>query len=365
MNGIVGMAQLLIDAQLGPEYQPKLEIIRECGGTLLALINDLLDFSKLESGNVTIENLPFDVRAAVQRSFDMFSPLAEKKGLRLKFEYDSQIPKWVSGDVTRLSQVLNNLLANAVKFTPSGEVAIKLDSIVESKSAKRHLIHISVKDTGIGVPDELKGKLFRSFSQVDASITRRFGGTGLGLAICRSLCERMGGRIWLTSQPGLGSNFEFTFLAVEVEPVEAYRQQEVNDEKPFSPLRILLVEDNPINQTVALAFIKRLGQTADVANDGVEALAALERRPYDLVLMDCHMPNMDGFEAMRQIAKKYPTDARPKVVAMTASALKEDEDRCRAVGMQGFVTKPIEMHVLKQVFEDCQDEVETKRRVAS
>lgn len=364
MNGIIGMTQLLLEAEMGPEYSPKLEIIRDCGSTLLNLINDLLDFSKLESGNVELENLPFNVRAAVQRAFDMFAPTAEKKGITLTFEVDSLTPKWISGDVTRLTQVLNNLLSNAIKFTAEGNVHIKLGSQVDSKAFKKHLVHISVQDTGIGVAPELQNRLFKSFSQVDASITRRFGGTGLGLAICRSLCEKMGGSIWVTSESGRGSKFEFTFAAIEVEPVQAFSQKQ-EDTAPVNPMKILLVEDNKINQTVAIAFIKRLGHTVDIANDGIEALERLETESYDLVLMDCHMPRMDGFETMRQISKKYPSHARPHVVAMTASALKEDEARCRAVGMQGFVTKPIEMKVLKALFEDVQHIADSRRQLAS
>lgn len=367
MNGIIGMTQLLVEAGLDHEHTGKLEIIRDCGQTLLSLINDLLDFSKLESGNVEFENLPFNVKASVERTAALFKPLAEKKGIQLKVEVAPTIPTWISGDVTRLTQVMNNLLSNAVKFTAHGAVHVKLDSVVESRSQQRHLIHVTVQDTGIGVPVELQGRLFQSFSQVDASITRRFGGTGLGLAICRSLCEKMGGRIWLTSEAGQGSKFEFTFSAVQVESSAVFGKVGAVNELVHdvsNQLKILLVEDNRINQVVAMAFIKKLGHTAEIANDGIEALERLEAEHFDLILMDCHMPRMDGFETMRQISQRYPIKQRPRVVAMTASALKEDEDHCRSVGMQGFVTKPIEMKIMKELFEDCQKEVQDRRSSA-
>ncbi len=208
------------------------------------------------------------------------------------------MPHWYVGDVTRVTQVLTNLLSNAIKFTSQGRIEVLIDSLVESLSSGHHLVHISVKDSGIGIPADLQDRLFRSFSQVDASITRRFGGTGLGLAICRSLCENMGGRIWVTSEVGKGSNFQFTFFAAEaskpamVTPAVAAPVEE----KPLSAIRILLVEDNTINQVVALAFLKKLGQNAEVANNGLEALEKLQEKRFDLVLMDCHMPKMDGFE---------------------------------------------------------------------
>lgn len=362
MNGIIGMTQIMLDGNSSPENRGRLEIIRDCGRTLLSLINDILDFSKLESGSVEFEAQPFDLISAARGTVELFRPLAQQKNLEIRLTVDETIPHWYVGDVTRVSQVLTNLLSNAIKFTSQGHIDVMIDSLVESLSSGHHLVHISVKDSGIGIPNDLQNRLFRSFSQVDASITRRFGGTGLGLAICRSLCENMGGRIWVTSEVGKGSNFEFTFFAAEtskpaiVSPAVAAPVEE----KPTAPIRILLVEDNTINQVVALAFLKKLGQAAEVANNGLEALEKLQEKRFDLVLMDCHMPKMDGFECMRQIAKRWPKDDRPKVVAMTASARKEDEALCREAGMEGFVTKPIDMKSLRALVEEVQVKVAEK-----
>lgn len=362
MNGIIGMTQVMLDGQIPAENRGRLEIIRDCGRTLLSLINDILDFSKLESGSVEFEAQPFDLVAATRGTVELFRPLAEQKNLELRLTIDETMPHWYVGDVTRISQVLTNLLSNAIKFTSQGRIEVTIDSVVESLSSGHHLVHVCVKDSGIGIPANLQDRLFLSFSQVDASITRRFGGTGLGLAICRSLCENMGGRIWVNSEVGRGSNFQFTFFAAEttkpaiVTPALAAPIEE----KPLAPVKVLLVEDNTINQVVALAFLKKLGQTADVANNGLEALEKMEGKHYDLILMDCHMPKMDGFECMRQIAKRWPKDNRPKVVAMTASARKEDEENCRQVGMEGFVTKPIDIKSLRALVEETQAKVAEK-----
>ncbi|RYZ71244.1 MAG: hybrid sensor histidine kinase/response regulator, partial [Proteobacteria bacterium] len=194
MNGIIGMTQVMLDGNVQPEDRGRVEIIRDCGRTLLSLINDILDFSKLESGNVEFESQPFDLHAAARGTIELFKPLAAQKNLDIELSIDPEMPNWYAGDVTRVTQVLTNLLSNAIKFTSSGKIEVTIDSLIESLSSGHHLVHVTVKDSGIGIPVELQDRLFLSFSQVDASITRRFGGTGLGLAICRSLCENMGGR---------------------------------------------------------------------------------------------------------------------------------------------------------------------------
>ncbi|MEM8487731.1 MAG: response regulator, partial [Bacteroidota bacterium] len=487
MNGIIGFTSLLLDSQQSKENQEYLEIIRSSGESLLTIINDILDFSKIEAEKVTIEAQPFPMHSCIEEAIDLLTTKAFDKGLELTHYIDPDVPASVIGDVTRLRQILVNLLSNAVKFSETGEIAVL--TALKERDAQTCLLHIQVKDQGIGIPADRLDMLFESFEQVDASTTRKYGGTGLGLAISKGLCELMGGTMWVKSTAGEGSTFHFTIAlgidatvtapkpapalvtacsgkhALVVENMETNRKlmqlrleaigmrvttavsaqaaldlialqsdfdvflidthmpsmsgnalagvlaghaiyhekprialasirQNVNtkngkrwmatlnkplkqaalsralnavfvvnaadqaDHKPqlmdtsFAeafPLQILVAEDNVVNQKVIARILGRLGYRIDMASNGSEVLQALNMRTYDLVLMDLHMPEMDGLTATRQIMARWSEEDRPMVVAMTAAVLEEDQLRCREAGMEAFVSKPVQLEKLMEV----------------
>lgn len=465
LNGVIGMASLLLDSSLNDEQREYASIIRASGQTLLGVIGDILDFSKIESGKVEIELRDVNLRASVEDTLDIFAAAAATKGLELSYQMAANCPETCVTDPTRLRQVLVNLVGNAVKFTERGDIAIQV-----SRAGER--LHFGIRDEGIGIPLERQSRLFKPFSQVDASTTRRFGGTGLGLAICKRIVELLGGDIGVTSAPGEGSTFHFTIalrpgftnanvnpwlrdnhavvvdqstgvreslremltqwgMRVQVfsalpdaatfmpdkpvdvvlvdrthvasmlalrpdaerlrlvvlapmdrlreakelpttagvlgKPIKRAALQEVlsplfpaatpathsptNQSAPSTPVaelpaRILLVEDNPINQKVALRMLDRLGYKADLASDGAEAVERVRRMPYDIIFMDIQMPVLDGLDATRQIRASALPGAQPWIIAMTAEALNDDEARCRAAGMNDYVTKPVQLQTL-------------------
>ncbi|MBN2003324.1 MAG: GAF domain-containing protein [Anaerolineae bacterium] len=489
MNAIIGMTGLLLDTGLNAQQRDFAETIRDSGDALLRIINDILDFSKIEAGRLELEFQPLDVRQVVESALDLVAPDAAEKALALACSVERSVPVAIVGDPTRLRQILVNLLTNAVKFTDRGEVVLGVDVPPLPQGAEADSpveLHFSVRDTGIGIPQERMGRLFRSFSQVDASTTRRYGGTGLGLVISKRLCEMLGGRIWVESEVGVGSTFHFTirgqpvaralpvylsagqphlrgkrvlivddnpanreilarqmriwetepvvaasgaealallsrnvafdvalldmrmpemdgltlaekihlqpglaafplimltsvdrsevagdvrglacFLTKPVKMAQLYdallgifsRQDHVLPVEPsvapisefdahFAerlPLRILLAEDNAVNQKVALLMLERLGYRADVAGDGREAVQALQRQHYDVVLMDVQMPEMDGLEATRHIRQALPPEAQPYIIAMTANVMRGDRERCLAAGMDHYVSKPVQV----------------------
>jgi CheY-like chemotaxis protein len=333
---------------------------------LLSVINEILDFSKIEGGKMELESHPFHLRECIYLAADLVKAEAERKGLAIKFLLDGAIPARFKGDVTRLRQVLVNLLSNAVKFTHAGTIEIsaaakpvKRDSSALagklSEESRLYELHFSISDTGIGIPEEKLDRVFQSFSQIDSTTTRKYGGTGLGLAISRRLVEMMGGEIWVVSQPGLGSTFHFTILVEEAEersiPIDScIRKEKAAGRQPgHRPLRILLAEDNCVNQMVAIQMLKRIGYSADVAGNGLEVLQALERQAYDVVLMDVQMPEMDGLEASQEIRRRWP--AGPRIIAITAYALEGDRERCLAAGMDDYISKPVAIEDLKQILE--------------
>jgi signal transduction histidine kinase/DNA-binding response OmpR family regulator len=495
MNAIIGMSNLLLDADLPAREREFTEIIKSSGDSLLTLINDILDFSKIEAGRMELERQPFDLRECVESAFDLIIVGASEKGLELASRVDQSAPHTIVGDVTRLRQILVNLLNNAVKFTETGEIVLTVNGQASPPKDDEHSQERSVdlafvvRDTGLGVPRDRLGRLFQSFSQIDTSTTRKYGGTGLGLAISRRLVELMGGRIWVESEgvPGKGSAFHFTITADVVDDVavrphlrgeqpqlagkrilivddndtnrrilvlqarswgmiardaatpsealswidrgdpfdvaildmqmpemdgvdlaKGIRKQRGPDELPLIlytslgrretaqgvdwaayltkpikpshlfdalagvfghvpgrqprnaatseptdatmarrlPRHILLAEDNATNQRVALHILASLGYRADVAGNGLEALTALENQRYDVVLMDIQMPEMDGLEASRQIAARWPRDERPYIVAMTANAMAGDRETALAAGMDDYVSKPIHVDEL-------------------
>ncbi len=355
MNGVVGMTSLLLETPLTPEQQGYLEIIRTSGEALLVVINDILDFSKLDSGKVEIERAPFALQAVVEDCLEMVSPLAQKQGLALSHTVAPGTPEALVGDLARTRQVLVNLLGNAIKFTPAGEVRVALSAWPCGKN--RFTIHFAVTDTGIGIPFESFDQLFVAFHQLDGTLARRYGGTGLGLAISKRLTERMGGEIWLESTVGTGSTFHFTVVgeaapAPEADPERWLRPQEriepaaARGPAPASALRVLLAEDQRVNQLVMLQMLRYLGYDADLAGNGLEVMEALARQPYDVILMDVQMPGMDGLEATRRIRRQFPAGGGPQILALTAHAMTGDRERFLAAGMDGYLGKPVQMSEL-------------------
>ncbi|MBN4005061.1 ATP-binding protein [Nostoc sp. LPT] len=378
---VIGMASLLQYTELTAEQQDFVETIYTSGNSLLKIINDFLDFSKIQSGNLELEEEPFALRNCIHEAFYMLAPTAREKGLKLTFLDSPELPTTIVGDITRLRQVLINLISNAIKFTETGSIEVsvitrKNSDINHSSAANTDEIQFSIKDTGIGIPRDRVKRLFKVFSQVNSSITRQYGGTGLGLAICKQLCELMGGRIWVESVLNAGSTFYFT-IAASVIPEESagasavFPQQEIpkaiespqveqlvlKSQELFSvpassspspdlhKLRILLTEDNLVNQKIALKQLKTLGYSADVANNGKEALQLLEKIPYDLILMDCQMPILDGLETTKEIHRwqesSFANGRRPVVIAMTANAMKQDKQMCLDAGMDDYLSKPV------------------------
>jgi len=342
LNAVLGMTSLLLDTPLSPTQREYVTMARQSGGALLSVINDILDFSKIEAGKLEVETVPFLLRDCVNDTVRILAAKAESKGLTLHCRVDEGVPTAVESDPARLRQILFNLLDNAIKFTPQGEVCLEVGAGTEAGGLVELLF--TVRDTGIGIPAERMTRLFQPFGQGDASMSRLYGGTGLGLAISRNLAERLGGRMWLESEPGRGSAFSFTLPcrpARQAPPTAAGDHDSGPALAERFPLRILLAEDNSINQKVELLLLERLGYRADLAGNGVEALAALHRQPYDLVLMDLQMPEMDGLEATRRIRAELPPSRQPRIVAMTASVQREQRDACLAAGMDDFVAKPV------------------------
>jgi len=366
MNGVIGMVQLLLATDLSAEQRHYSEVAQASGRALLTLINDILDLSKIEAGKVVLESLDFDLRRTVEDVIELLHVTATAKGLAFGSQVAPGTPTLLRGDPNRLRQVLTNLAANAIKFTARGEVALKVELLSEDDG--KATLRFAVTDTGIGIPPDQASALFSPFVQATLSTTRKYGGTGLGLAISKQLVELMGGAIGLDSREGEGSTFWFTVafetrpeavLASDVQPVPAIQQKSTSeriDGRSVVPCevtggkgeaRILLAEDNPTNQFVALAQLAKLGYKADVVANGAEAVEAIERGRYDLVLMDCEMPIMDGYEATHRIRQsRYP---RIPIMALTAHAMSGDRDKCMRAGMSDFLSKPVDLRQLAEV----------------
>lgn len=339
LNGVLGFASLLKETRLDPSQRESLDYIRKCGESLLVIINDILDLSRLEAGRLRVEAAPLDVRQSVRRALAACE-LPSGGNVAVASSFDADVPEWIVGDDNRLRQTLINLVSNAIKFTPSGTITIHVGKF--QMPAGREMLRFTVSDTGIGIPADKIGDLFKPFSQVDNSSTRQYGGTGLGLAICKNLVRLMGGEIFVESTPGRGSTFTFTLPSTpSASPV---REESPGKEEETPPLHVLVVEDIEVNQTLTRKMLAELGHQADSALNGLDCLKKLETRSYDLVLMDLHMPVMDGLAATREIRRREKERgcARPqRICALTANLMEQDHRACREAGMNGFLGKPI------------------------
>ena len=380
MNGVIGMTGLLLGTELDPKQRDYAETICSSAKSLLSILNDILDFSKIEAGKLEFENLEFDLDEVVEGALSVLVPQARGKGLELRSEIDSKVCTFLCGDPGRLRQVLTNLLNNAVKFTEQGEVVLRVlpqedtpsgVSLTEAVPGSKATLRFEIKDTGIGLSADARGRIFEAFSQADQSTTRRYGGTGLGLTISRQLVRMMHGEIGVKSEPGKGSTFWFTgrfekraggkAAPAKQKPLLSGRvlladdnatdrpplkRTKANNQTPSEArpravhdTRILIVEDNEVNKKVMLLVLNDLGYTADTVSNGKEAIAALRGHSYDIILMDCQMPEMDGYEAAQTIRREF--ERPPRIIAMTAHALRGDREKCLAAGMDDYLSKPI------------------------
>jgi len=354
MNGIIGMLDMALQKQLVPEQADELQTAQECASSLLALLNDLLDLSKIEAGKMTLERVRFDLRAALAECVKAQEIKASQHGVELRLDVVPDVPAEIAGDPLRIRQIISNLLGNAVKFTDHGSVLLRVGA--DFSEARDFSLRITVQDTGTGIPADKLLSIFDKFTQADGSVSRKYGGTGLGLAITQKLVELHGGEISVQSELGRGSLFT-VILPCEA----AVSQTQEQDRKPPASARaganvaagrILIVEDNPVNQKVVTAVLRKRGYAIELANDGSEALAKLESGgEYGLILMDVQMPVLDGLEATRQIRKNPRWNGVP-IVAMTAHAMTGDKERCLAAGMNGYISKPVHpSHLLATVDE--------------
>ena len=334
LSGIIGMTSLLQDTEMTTQQRQYVRTVNRSARALLTIINDLLDFSSIETGRMSIEPAPFDLKFAVDDVIQVLSTRAMEKGLELAVHYSPEAPHQVIGDAGRIRQVLTNLVDNAIKFTDAGRVVITVECV--ERRSDRIRIKLSVEDSGIGIPEGGIERIFDKFTQVDATPARRHGGTGLGLAISKQLVDLMGGSMGVKSRPGEGSNFWFV-LSLPVQAEAAFLEGKMG---PGSS-RVLVVEDNDVNQEVAATILRKLGCAVEVAGNGKQAVKMAEITPYDLIFMDCQMPGMDGFEATAEIRRYEESSGhRAKIVAMTAHTTDEDRDRCLTSGMDDYIGKP-------------------------
>ncbi len=368
MNGVIGFTNLLLDSKLSETQKDFAQTIKSSGESLLIIINDILDFSKIEAGKFFLDSTPFDMSEASKEVIELLSAEAASKNLELKLFYEPDARQHLVSDPGRIKQVMLNLISNALKFTEKGFIHVR----VEKSPVGGHPegLKVSVTDTGIGIPPEKQNDLFEKFSQSDASTTRKYGGTGLGLAICKELVSMMSGEIGFQSEEGKGSVFWFTL------PVwELGTEHEVNQSMRYSPtseedsefdlasmellpgtFRVLLVEDNAVNQKLAAKILERMGCRVDMAANGKEAVSMVGNLPYNMIFMDCQMPEMDGYEATRkirgiEIANKVPAEKRVPIIAITANAMRGDREKCLEEGMDDYIAKPVDARQIGRVVE--------------
>ncbi|MBT3259446.1 MAG: response regulator, partial [Deltaproteobacteria bacterium] len=368
LNGIIGMAELALDTELDDNQKNIFQTINAEAGALQDVINEILDFSKIEAGKFDIENIPFDLRVTVEDVANSFAHRAEQKGLNYISFLSPNVPPRLIGDPARLRQIMVNLMGNALKFTHKGELYFKGELVEELED--RVKIRFSIKDTGIGIPEDRQATIFEGFTQADGSTTRKYGGTGLGTTISKQLAEMMGGEIGFESEEGKGSTFWFTAL---------FGKREENEQIPATPdlvtgysvaedyrkeIRILLVEDYPTNQQVVMRHLSRAGYQVDLAEDGSQAVKAYKRKSYNLIFMDIQMPIMDGYAATQEIRKIETRNPEPStiqrvpIIAMTAHAVKGYRERCLKAGMDDYIPKPVKRKELLAIVEKWTHEID-------
>ena len=371
MNGIIGMADLLSRTRLDKDQNEFVNIIKKCGDHLLILINDILDLSKIESGKMELENADFDLHSCVKEILEVFRAQAREKNLKLSYRIEDNVPEFMRGDITRLRQILGNLVNNAVKFTEKGEVKIRVERKDNTSDGNSPVLQFAISDTGVGIPVEHQNRLFQAFTQADSTTTRKYGGTGLGLTISSYLVGLMDGQIWFESESAKGTTFYFTARLKKAETVITVNENSnpapprISRAGEIIPLNILLVEDYPVNQTLMLLVLKEIGYIADVAANGREALEVLKEKNYDLVLMDIQMPEMDGYETTREIHKSHPPENRPVIIALTANALLGDREKSLDAGMDDYISKPISRKELASVIRRWAEKIDTRRKEES
>ncbi|OQW34793.1 MAG: hypothetical protein A4E19_17920 [Nitrospira sp. SG-bin1] len=359
MNGVLGCTQLLKDTSLTHQQRQLIETMHRSAEALLTLVNDILDFSKIEAGKMMLEVANVNLRALIGDVTTLAEGLASQKGLAVAVNIDADVPEEFRGDPIRLRQILFNLVGNAIKFTKQGGVTIAISSLKRDTSDESDVVVLqwSVQDTGIGMTPDQEAHLFKAYAQADASVARRFGGTGLGLMICRQLVELMGGTITVNSQFGQGSTFIYTtklLPAIHREAVMSPSGANHGGEgDQVGPLRVLVADDNEINQVVACKFLQKLGCLVEVARTGSEAVEAITRTSYDVVLMDCEMPEMDGYEATREVRRREEgTLNHLPIIALTGHTSDEEAQKCRQAGMDRIVTKPVTLTVLRRNLQE-------------
>jgi signal transduction histidine kinase/AmiR/NasT family two-component response regulator len=353
MNGVIGMINLLLDTNLTHEQRDFAQTVQFSAEALLVIINDILDFSKIEAGKMTFEKVEFNLQQTARSAIDLLVPRAKEKNLTLDYSLEPNIWPHVIGDPSRLRQILLNLLGNAVKFTGNGSIIMEITRIEENDHECN--LRFSIRDTGIGISEKNLKKLFQSFSQADASMNRKFGGTGLGLAICRRLVELMGGQIGADSVPGKGSTFWFTLRLAKQKQAGPVAIESANPEFPddavadLKEMKVLLAEDNPVNKVVGMRQLKKIGCCVDATENGVDAVALWREKRHSIVLLDCQMPEMDGYEAAQKIREIEGEQQLPQtyIIALTACAMEGDRELCLAAGMDDYISKPVKESELK------------------
>jgi signal transduction histidine kinase/ActR/RegA family two-component response regulator len=348
LNGVLGLTELVLDGPLTEDKREDLTAARDSAYVLLGIVNDILDLSKIEAGELTVTTEPFDLHQELHQILTLYGPRAAAKSTGLRVKYPEDLPRWFAGDQMRVTQIIANFTSNAVKFTDAGEIELGV-------TWENQAVRIWVHDTGIGIAPETLPRLFTKFTQADTSTARNYGGTGLGLAISKHLAELMGGRVGATSSPGLGSTF---WVELALEPATPPAELTVRDRRAgwgVGGLHVLVAEDNAVNQRLIVKLLEKQGLTVDVATNGLEAVSRNAQTEYAAVLMDCQMPEMDGYEATRAIRQQERgTGRHTPIIAITANALLGDQDRCRAAGMDGYLTKPIQSAELMEcIAEHC------------
>ena len=357
MNGIIGMTGLLLDTELTLEQREHAETVKESANSLLNILNDILDFSKIEAGKLSLEAIDFDLRKTVEGVVALLSDRALAKGIKLSLSIQPEVPAGLRGDPTRLRQLLLNLVSNAIKFTDQGEVFVTASC--RGEPGEKVVLHCNVRDTGVGLSEAAQQKLFQPFTQADSSTTRKFGGTGLGLAICRRLVELMEGEIGVTSTEGKGSTFWFSVgfgksqHSDHADSVNIAATPATGALARRQTLRVLVAEDNRVNQKLAMVQLRKLGCEVEMASNGVEAMEAWKRGAFNLIFMDCHMPEMDGYEATRRIRalEKQKALVPTRIIAMTANAMQGDRENCLEAGMNDYISKPVDVAELRVLLE--------------